>query len=557
MTRSGHGVRVGIPSDATYNVAMHRVAFACAAAALLAGTPARAGAPQCHVVDVEFTPAADLQIVVWLEDPQGHYIDTAYITQLTGTYGIGNRPGIKDFNSAWHWPYGHRDYVFPVWAHRHGMSFPVIGFQNGDEYDLSHPFEESSQETFYCRPLIQGEPQWDTQTCSSSVFTDKGHIVSQTGALYPPRADVSMHAGIDDPAVATYAAMNPFDAVSQATPIGGMDFTTSWPIPSDLAAGDYVMWVEVSKEFDFNSTYNATTYPPVTEPNGAPIPWGEYGLPSRGQPSIVYRVPFTIGADQTIATTSDYYGRGDPEGTTGTLTLAPDPTITTDTPGSGASRLQLTADGQGGTFRVRVSARPEHDTIPPAAPQVPTVATVDQQSITVDFTEPGDDGLVGPVTGYEIRYRADPITDANFATSMPVAASVVPHGPGTPVTVTVGHLLPQTTYYVGIRAYDECKNYGPIAMVSAQTTERVGGYVDACFVATAAYGSLLANDVEMLRRFRDRYLASNVLGELAVETYYSVGPAVAGVVDESEPLRATARAVLQPMVDAIGAMTGR
>jgi hypothetical protein len=39
-----------------------------------------------------------------------------------------------------------------------------------------------------------------------------------------------------------------------------------------------------------------------------------------------------------------------------------------------------------------------------------------------------------------------------------------------------------------------------------------------------------------------------VLGELAIETYYTFGPAVAGVVGESELLRATARDVLSPIV---------
>ncbi|HTJ46615.1 MAG TPA: fibronectin type III domain-containing protein [Kofleriaceae bacterium] len=524
--------------------------------ALMTGV-AYAEKQQCHVVDVEFTPAANLQIVVWLEDTQGTYLDTAFITQLTGTYGLGNRPGIKDFNSAWHWPYGRREYTFPVWAHRHGMSFPRVQFQNDDEYNLSHPFEQSSQETFFCRPLMEGEVQWDTQTCSSSVFTDKGLLNTGNTSLYPPRADLTMHQGIDDPAVATYNAMNPFDVISQATPIGGMDYTTSWPIPPGLAPGDYVMFVEVSKESDFNDTYNPTSYPPPTKPNGAPLDWSSYGKPARGQPSIVYRVPFTIGNDQTVATTSDYAGFGDAEGDTGTLHL-PDTSITTNTPGSGASRLQLTADGQGGTFRVRVTARPEHDEIAPAAPQSAEVVAVDERSTTIDFTEPGDDGLIGPVKGFEVRYRAGTlITDANFFQSMPVPAGLIPRGPGKPQAVTVSGLLPQTHYYVGIRAYDECKNYGPLAVADLETTERQSGYVDACFVATAAYGSLLANDVEMLRRFRDQYLQSNVLGELAVETYYSVGPAVAGVVDQSEQLRGAARAALAPLVHFIGTMTAR
>src|SRR5207247_2338779 len=107
--------------------------------------------------------------------------------------------------------------------------------------------------------------------------------------LYPPRSDIARHPGTDSASVDMFKLLNPFDAISQATPLGGMPTQITWPIPQDLATGDYVMWLEVAKTFDFNSTYNATTLPPP-----AGIPWSEYGQPYRGQPSVVYAVPFTI-----------------------------------------------------------------------------------------------------------------------------------------------------------------------------------------------------------------------------------------------------------------------
>ena len=67
-------------------------------------------------------------------------------------------------------------------------------------------------------------------------------------------------------------------------------------------------------------------------------------------------------------------------------------------------------------------------------------------------------------------------------------------------------------------------------------------------MATAAYGSVMANDVEALRHFRDTFLETSALGELAVETYYTFGPPVAGVVGSSELLRATARDGLAPII---------
>src|SRR6478736_4705456 len=92
---------------------------------------------QCHVVDVEITPTEALQVGGWVEKPDGTFVDTIYITRKTGTYGLGNRPGRFDFNSGpapdtGHddlWPYGRRITVFPVWAHRHGLTFPEVDFQ--------------------------------------------------------------------------------------------------------------------------------------------------------------------------------------------------------------------------------------------------------------------------------------------------------------------------------------------------------------------------------------------------------------------------------------------
>jgi len=55
----------------------------------------------------------------------------------------------------------------------------------------------------------------------------------------------------------------------------------------------------------------------------------------------------------------------------------------------------------------------------------------------------------------------------------------------------------------------------------------------------------------LLRRFRDTALRSNVLGELAVETYYTFGPAPAGVIANSELLRMSARDALAPLIAAV------
>jgi hypothetical protein len=140
------------------------------------------------------------------------------------------------------------------------------------------------------------------------------------------------------------------------------------------------------------------------------------------------------------------------------------------------------------------------------------------------------------------------MTTATFADAMAVAATVIPGDPGTVQTLQLDGLLPETDYWIGVRAYDDCQNTSNVSIMKFTTADRQTGEVNACFVATAAYGSIMANDVELLRHFRDSMMRSTALGELAIETYYTFGPAVAGVVGESELLRMTARDVLGPIV---------
>ena len=92
--------------------------------------------------------------------------------------------------------------------------------------------------------------------------------------------------------------MNPFDSVSQATPLGGSPATLTWGPPAALPAGNYVLWLEVSKESDMDDTYNSTSYPSPGD-----ISYSDYGAAYRGQPSVVYSVPITLGGSDSTATT--------------------------------------------------------------------------------------------------------------------------------------------------------------------------------------------------------------------------------------------------------------
>jgi hypothetical protein len=347
----------------------------------------------------------------------------------------------------------------------------------------------------------------------------------------------------DHPNATMFAMMNPFDAVSRATPPAGILAQIDWSAPPGLPDGDYVVWVEASREFDFNATYNESVYP-----SPAGISFQDWGEPFRGQPSVLYRVPVQLASGPTSGSTLDYAGYGDPDALDGDV-RAPDATISTGVTGSGAERFSVRADG-GTPYRVRVEADIVPDFGAPAAPDRPFLEAVTSTTATISFRAPGDDHLTGKVRGYEVRYAIGQevaITEDNFAEATPADVKLVAAEPGTLQTFTIDKLLYETSYSVAFRAIDDCGNAGPIGVVALTTSERLSNEVDACFVATAAYGSAMAADVALLRRFRDG-IQHTVLGELGVEAYYTFGPAIAGVVGESDLLRAAARGVLAPFV---------
>lgn len=66
----------------------------------------------------------------------------------------------------------------------------------------------------------------------------------------------------------------------------------------------------------------------------------------------------------------------------------------------------------------------------------------------------------------------------------------------------------------------------------------------ACFIATAAYGSPDAPEVEQLRRFRDRRLLTNRAGTAFVRAYYRVSPPLAHLIARKPRLRQAVRKTL-------------
>jgi lysophospholipase L1-like esterase len=75
-----------------------------------------------------------------------------------------------------------------------------------------------------------------------------------------------------------------------------------------------------------------------------------------------------------------------------------------------------------------------------------------------------------------------------------------------------------------------------------------------CFIATAAYGTEMEPEVEVLRNFRDETLQESKMGRALVSTYYAVSPPIADFIRERDSLRAIVRAGLEPIVETLEKM---
>lgn len=89
----------------------------------------------------------------------------------------------------------------------------------------------------------------------------------------------------------------------------------------------------------------------------------------------------------------------------------------------------------------------------------------------------------------------------------------------------------------------------------SETPEPVVGFpplkdAGGCFIATAAYGSPMAPQVDVLRVWRDRHLRPHWLGRAFIRAYETVSPPLADAIRDSAWLRAGVRVLLWPVVGA-------
>jgi hypothetical protein len=182
------------------------------------------------------------------------------------------------------------------------------------------------------------------------------------------------------------------------------------------------------------------------------------------------------------------------------------------------------------------------EALPP--PGVPTVTTQDATAISSYSATVNLNYTMGSFSSVEVRFACKRLTDPAWFYSIWVPRTA----DGTHAEVLTG-LVSQTQYeFKGQLKYGGTVIEG----VTRQFTTATGSGTNlndllasfGCFVATAAYGTPTAEQIDVLREFRDVALLKNKMGSQFVALYYRLSPPVAEFIAGNEMVRTLVRELL-------------
>jgi hypothetical protein len=113
---------------------------------------------------------------------------------------------------------------------------------------------------------------------------------------------------------------------------------------------------------------------------------------------------------------------------------------------------------------------PNDHTAPAAIDDLTAETGSDDGVVFLSWTAPGDDGDVGIVSAYLIRYAQQPLNEGNWDAADLADEFVTPLPAGLPQSVMLAGLNPGELYYFGIKSYDDNMNASGLSNIAPCTS---------------------------------------------------------------------------------------
>jgi hypothetical protein len=363
---------------------------------------------------------------------------------------------------------------------------------------------------------------FDDETAEETTFTMPAQAVTVTahfGVAYPLAMAADPVAGgdaIDVAAKGAYAAGAVVSIKAVANP--GYGFV-SWTAP----AGDFDD--ETAEETTFTMPAQAVT---VTAHFGVAYPLAMAADPVAGGDAIDVAAKGAYAAGAVVSI------KAEPAAGYGFVNWTANPAVTFTNATAAETTFTMSAQNVTVTAHFEVVSTPE-------VPTVTTQAATDVSSYSgfanMSYT-------VGDFNPVEVRFACKRPTDPAWFYTTWVSRTA----DGTYTEVLTG-LISETEYefkaqlkYNGTVIEDVTLRF-TTARGTGIALGDLSGYLG-CFIATAAYGTPTAEQIDVLREFRDVVLLESPVGSQFVVLYYRLSPPIADFIARSDLLRTLVRQLL-------------
>ena len=214
--------------------------------------------------------------------------------------------------------------------------------------------------------------------------------------------------------------------------------------------GGVAMWKDNTSNFKSNNNlYFAPQY--TNSPGDLSLVWsGYYGSkPGSGQPWNTLNGQDAASKAGSPAFVDSSYATFDPRLRLGSIAIGLGQ-IATD-----AGAIPFNAAGA--------------DVTPPAAVNDLSTSNIAGTSLLLSWTAPGNDGMNGLASAYDLRFSTSPITTSNFASAAVLIPQPTPNLGGSTQSYVATGLTAGTTYYFAIRTRDGMNNWSGLSNVPSAT----------------------------------------------------------------------------------------